>query len=49
MEDRERATNTLREHREIYNAIAAKDASLAMELSSRHIYNAKKHMMEKVK
>jgi len=49
MEDRERATHTLREHREIYNAIAAGDASLAMELSSRHIYNAKIHMMERVK
>ena len=46
MEDRERAEKTLKEHRRIYEAIAAKDASLAMELSSRHIYNAKIHMME---
>ena len=46
MEDKSRAEKTLKEHRRIYEAIAAKDASLAMELSSRHIYNAKIHMME---
>lgn len=46
MEDRERAQKTLKEHRKIYEAIVAGDASLAMELSSRHIYNAKNHMME---
>lgn len=45
MEDHERATKTLKEHREIFNAIASANADLAQELSSRHITNAKKHML----
>ena len=49
MEDRERATKTLREHKEIFNAIVAKNAELAQELSSVHIKNAKEHMMGRVK
>jgi len=49
MEDRERAAKTLREHRDIYDAIFAKNAELAMELSSMHIVNAKQHMLGKVK
>lgn len=49
MEDRERAAKTLREHREIYNAICANNAELAMQLSSTHIENAREHMMGKVK
>ena len=49
MEDRERSTKTLREHKEIFNAIVAKNAELAQELSSVHIKNAKEHMMGRVK
>lgn len=45
MEDRERAAKTLREHREIFQAIAARNAQLAMELSTKHIENAKEHML----
>lgn len=47
MEDRERAAKTLREHRDIYDAIFARNAELAMELSSKHIINAKRHMLGK--
>ena len=47
MENRERAAKTLQEHRKIFEAIAAKNAELAMELSSRHIANAKEHMLGK--
>ena len=49
MEDRERAAKTLREHRDIYDAIFARNAELAMELSSKHIINAKQHMLGKGK
>jgi len=49
MEDRERATKTLKEHKEIYNAIVAKNAELAQTLSSQHITNAKEHMIGRVK
>lgn len=45
MEDRERATSTLQEHRNIYQAILAKNANLARELSVSHIENAKEHML----
>ena len=45
MEDQQRSPKTLREHREIYNAIIAGNGELAGELMSRHIENAKKHMM----
>lgn len=49
MEDRERAAKTLREHREIYNAIVAKNAELASQLSERHIEQAREHMLGRVK
>ena len=49
MEDRERATKTLKEHREIYNAIVAKNAELAMQLSEKHIEYAREHMLGRVK
>ena len=45
MENRERATRTLQEHRKIFEAIAARNPELAMELSSKHIENAKEHML----
>lgn len=44
MSDKSRATNTMREHREIYEAIMSGDANLAMELTTKHIENAKSHM-----
>lgn len=45
MEDRERATKTLQEHREIFRAILSKNAELARDLSIKHIENAKEHML----
>ena len=49
MEDKARAANTLQEHREIYMAIAAGNAELAMELSAKHIINARDHMIGREK
>ena len=49
MEDKSRAANTLQEHREIYMAIAAGNAELAMELSAKHIINARDHMIGREK
>ena len=45
MQSKERVTNTMREHREIYEAIISGNAELAMELSSKHIEKAKQHMI----
>jgi len=45
MEDKERARNTLQEHREIYEAIIAGDADKAADLSAKHIVNARIHMI----
>lgn len=44
MEDRARATVTMKEHRAIYEAIMAGDAELAAKLTHDHIANAKAHM-----
>ena len=44
MEDKERASCTLKEHHQIFEAIAAGNAELARELSAMHIVNAKIHM-----
>ena len=44
MEDKNRATCTLQEHHEIFEAIKAGNAELARELSAKHISNAKIHM-----
>ena len=46
MEDRERTTQTLKEHYEIYRAIASGDAELAQSLMTQHIINAKLHMIK---
>ena len=48
MDDPERVPKTLKEHRAIYEAIVSGNAELARELSSRHIENAKKHMLRSV-
>ena len=49
IQDKARATNTMREHREIYEAVVAGDAEKASELTTRHIANAKEHMIGSVK
>jgi len=46
MEDRDRTTQTLKEHYAIYEAIAAGNAELAQELMTQHISNAKEHMIK---
>ena len=43
------ATKTKGEHYEMYQAIVSGNAELAEELTTRHIMNAKKHMMEEMK
>lgn len=45
MEDHERSPKTLREHREIYEAIISGDGAQAKILMKKHIENAKNHMM----
>lgn len=45
MEDRECTTNSMKEHRKIFDAIAAGDAELARDLTARHIENAKVRMI----
>ena len=45
MEDQQRSPKTLREHRQIYDAIIAGNGELAQDLMSKHIENAKKHMI----
>ena len=46
MEDWVRATQTTKEHFEIYKAIIAGDAELAQKLTTQHISNAKEHMIK---
>ena len=41
----ERTTNTMNEHKKLYEAIAAGDAELAQELATAHIIHAKEHMI----
>ena len=49
MEDWKRTTRTKQEHYEIYQAIISGSAELAQELTTKHITNAKEHMMEGMK
>ena len=49
MEDRERTSQTMREHRQMYEAIVSGNGELAMELTTQHIKNAKIHMIEGAK
>ena len=44
MEDKNRATCTLKEHHEIYDAIASGNAELARKLATQHIIQARAHM-----
>ena len=41
----ERTTNTMNEHRKMYEAIASGNAELAEELATAHIVSAKEHMI----
>ena len=41
----ERTTNTMNEHRQMYEAIASGNAELAEELTTKHIIHAKEHMI----
>ena len=41
----ERTTSTMNEHKKLYEAIAAGDADLAQELATAHIVHAKQHMI----
>ena len=43
--DWERTEKTMREHREMYEAIVSGNAELANELTTKHIENAKNHML----
>lgn len=45
--DDTRLANSIQEHKNIFAAIAAKDADLACELITKHIANAKEHMIER--
>ena len=49
MDDWDRVPHTKREHFEIYQAIVSGNAELAEELTSKHISNAKIHMLEEMK
>ena len=49
MDDWKRVPHTKREHFEIYQAIVSGNAELAEELTSKHISNAKIHMLEEMK
>jgi len=48
LDNKERVTCSLKEHRAIYDAIISGQAELAMERISQHIENAKEHMLGKV-
>jgi DNA-binding GntR family transcriptional regulator len=49
MDDPRRVPKTLKEHRAICEAILAGNAELAQQLTTRHIANAKEHMLGSVK
>ena len=42
----ERTTDTMKQHKALYEAIAAGNAELAQELATAHIIHAKRHMIE---
>ena len=45
IENPERLANSIREHKEIYNAIISGNAELAEKLTTQHITNAEEHMI----
>ena len=46
IDDWERTTNTMNEHRKMFEAIASGNAELAQELATQHIIHASRHMIE---
>jgi len=46
IDDWERTTNTMNEHRAMFEAIASGNAELAEKLATEHIVKAKRHMIE---
>ena len=48
IEDKTRLGNSIQEHKAIYNAIISGNAELAEELTTKHIMNAKMHMMKEM-
>ena len=46
IDDWERTTNTMNEHRKMFEAIASGNAELAQELATQHIIKARRHMIE---
>lgn len=48
LSDKARVATTTQEHREIYQAIIDGNAALAQELTTRHIANAKEHLIKGV-
>ena len=46
IDDWERTTNTMNEHRAMFEAIASGNAKLAEQLATAHIVKAKRHMIE---
>ena len=46
IDDWERTTNTMNEHRRMFEAIASGNADLAQELATQHIIHASRHMIE---
>ena len=49
IEDKERMVQVVKEHRRIYDAIAAGNADLAEHLTTEHIAHAKESMLKRVK
>ena len=46
IDDWERTTKTMKEHRQMFEAIASGNAELAQELATAHIVEAKRHLIE---
>ena len=46
IDDWERTTNTMNEHRRMFEAIASGNAELAQELATQHIIHASRHLIE---
>ena len=49
LDDKSRTSHTMKEHRAMYEAIISGNAELAMELTTKHIENAKEHMLGRMR